>query len=726
MEHSHHHQPSTPPENPKGIADQQWYVCPMHPDVLKQGPGKCPKCGMDLVPLTKSKSQGHHHQHSNPNVQDDHSMHDKHAGHNTEDFLKRFWICLVITIPILILSHMIQDWLSIHFTFPGAEYVLLFLSTFIYAYGGWPFLKGMIGEVNGNAIGMMTLVAIAITVAYLYSTAVVFGLQGMDFYWELATLIDIMLLGHWMEMRSQMAASRALQSLVALLPSIVHVERNGSVTDISLQDLKKDDVALIKPGEKIPADGEILEGISEVNESMLTGESQPVKKQPGEKVTGGAMNGEGSLKIKITATGKESYLSKVITLVTAAQASKSKTQNLADQVAKWLTIVSISVGIITFTFWRLHDQTLAFSLERMVTVMVTACPHALGVAIPLVIAISTTLSATHGLLLRNRNAFENARKISTVIFDKTGTLTLGSHEVQQIIPLENAYSADEILLYSASVQQNSEHHIAHGMVRKAREKNITLSPVTEFSSMPGIGVSGKVNGKQVIVAGPNYFNQNQIPVPTLPTSIQPTLESLSYVIIEKKTIGVITLADAIRETSRDAIEGLRKMNIKSYLLTGDNEAVAKSVSDQLHMDGYFANVLPENKLDKIKSFQQQGEVVAMTGDGVNDAPALAQADIGIAIGSGTDVAAETADIILVRSDPMDVVGLITFAQKTYKKMQQNLAWAVGYNVIAIPLAAGLLYPHFVLSPALGAVLMSLSTVIVAVNAQLLKIGNRQS
>jgi Cu2+-exporting ATPase len=721
MEHSHHHhQPPINQEKPEESSDQPWYVCPMHPDVIQRGGGRCPKCGMDLVPMTKSKVKIHPHEKGKA----DHLSHtgfDKHAGHHTHDFLKRFWICVIATFPILMLSHMIQQWLGFHFTFPGMDYVLLLLSTFIYAYGGWPFLKGMMGEIKGKAIGMMTLVAIAITVAYLYSTAVVFGLQGMDFYWELATLIDIMLLGHWLEMRSQIAASRALQSLVELLPSTVHVERNGSVIDIPLQELKKEDIALIKPGEKIPADGDVTDGNSEVNESMLTGESKPVKKEPGQKVTGGSINGEGSLKIKILATGKESYLNKVIDMVTAAQADKSKTQNLADLVAKWLTIISITIGLITFTVWILNDQSLSFALERMVTVMVTACPHALGVAIPLVVAISTSLSATHGLLLRNRTAFENARNITTVIFDKTGTLTLGSHEVQQIISLDDAWSPDEILTYAAAVQQHSEHHIAHGITRKAKDNKVSIPPVSEFTSMPGIGVSGNVNGKAVNVVGPNYFNQKQIQLPTLPSTIQHEWESVSYVLINEKPIGVITLADAIRETSGNAIKALRKMNIKSYLLTGDNEAVAKSVAEKLQMDGYFANVLPENKLDKIKSFQQQGEIVAMTGDGVNDAPALAQADVGIAIGSGTDVAAETADIILVRSDPMDVVGMIAFAKATYRKMRQNIFWAVGYNVIAIPLAAGILFPRFVLSPALGAVLMSLSTVIVAINAQLLRV-----
>jgi Cu2+-exporting ATPase len=542
----------------------------------------------------------------------------------------------------------------------------------------------------------------------------------MDFFWELATLIDIMLLGHWLEMRSEMAASKALESLVALLPSTVHVERNGELVDISLKELHNGDMAFIKPGEKIPADGIVVEGNSYVNESMLTGESVPVKKQKADKLIGGSINGDGALKVQITATGNDNYLNKVIQLVTSAQASKSKTQNLADRVAKWLTIISITIGAATFIYWFSRENDLAFGLERMVTVMVTACPHALGVAIPLVIAISTTLSATHGLLIRNRTAFEKARNLNIIVFDKTGTLTKGSHEVQQIISLDQQYSEDELLQYAASVQQASEHHIAHGLIKKAKEKGLSLWPVTDFSYIQGVGVKGIVNNKTVVSAGPNYFRQNKHNIPPTPSSIDASVETISYLLVDEKPVGIFTLADAIRESSANAIAQLRKMNIQSYLLTGDNEHIARSVSVKLRMDGYFANVLPHEKQEKLKSFQANGKLVGMTGDGVNDAPALAQADVGIAIGSGTDVAGETADVILVNSDPEDVVEMISFSKATYRKMIQNLAWAVGYNVIAIPLAAGILYPAFVLSPAAGAVLMSLSTVIVAINAQTLK------
>jgi P-type Cu2+ transporter len=653
---------------------------------------------------------------------DQHSLHDKHAGHHTANFLKRFWICLALTVPILFLSHMIQQWLGVDWRFPGDLYILLVLSSIIYFYGGWPFLDGMVRELKAKAPGMMTLVAVAISVAYLYSVAVVFGLEGMDFFWELSTLIDIMLLGHWLEMKSQTAASRALESLVALMPSIVHVEKNGGVIDISLQDLKKNDIAIIKPGEKMPADGIIIDGSSSINESMLTGESVPVKKGKDEKVIGGSINGDGSIKIMVTGTGTESYLSKVIGMVRSAQDAKSGTQNLADRVAKWLTIVSITVGVVTLIVWLTAGKELSFALERMVTVMVTSCPHALGVAIPLVVAISTTVSATHGLLIRNRTAFENARKLTTIIFDKTGTLTAGSHEVQKIISLSDQYEADAILQFAASIQQHSEHHIAAGIMRALKDKKLELWKSNDFNYTQGVGVSGNVNGNKVIAAGPNYFNLHKLGMPSIPSEIDQEVETVTFVIINDQPAGVITMADSIRASSAEAVRKLKTMNIKSFLLTGDNEKVAAAVAKKLGMDGYLANVLPHQKQEKIKEFQDKGEIVAMTGDGVNDAPALAQADVGIAVGSGTDVAAETADVILVNSDPLDVVNMIAFGRATYRKMIENLLWAGGYNIIAIPLAAGVLYKSgFLLSPAMGAVLMSLSTIIVAINAQMLRL-----
>ena len=703
----------------------------MHPQILKDEPGKCPLCGMNLIPLggtarPEKDEHSHHHQNHDHHSESDSSAagFDKHAGHHTPDFLKRFWITLVLSVPVLLLSHMIQQWLGFTIAFQGDKYVLLVLGSIIYFYGGMPFFKGFLGEVKAGAIGMMTLVALAITVAYVYSVAVVFGLPGMDFFWELATPIVIMLLGHWLEMRSQMAASKALQSLVELLPNDVTVEHNGSPVKIKLEQLKNGDTVIIRPGEKVAADGLIVEGSSYLNESMLTGESVPVRKESGGKVIAGSINGDGALKIKATGVGKDSYLNKVINLVQDAQAAKSNTQNLADKVAKWLTIVAIVVGVGTFAYWYITMGDLAFALERMVTVMVTACPHALGVAIPLVVAISTTLSATNGLLIRNRTAFETTRKLSTIIFDKTGTLTKGSHTVQKIIPLTEHYSENDLLQYAAAVQQNSEHHIAKGIMQTLSEKKLELWKSDNFRYMQGIGVTGIVNGKSVVAAGPNYFVQNNKQVPAIPEEINQDAETVNFILIDDVPVGIVSLADTIREGAKEAIDQLRSMNIKSFLLTGDNEKVAAAVSKQLGMDGYLANVLPHHKQEKVKEFQDKGEIVAMTGDGVNDAPALAAADVGIAVGSGTDVAAETADIILVNSDPRDVVKMIDFGKKTYSKMIQNLVWAVGYNVVAIPLAAGVLYPTYVLSPAMGAVLMSVSTIVVALNASLLKIDQK--
>ncbi len=692
------------------------YTCPMHQQVLQDEPGKCPLCGMDLVPVGTNIDHNHdydaHHE-------------DGHGAHHKDDFLKRFWISIVVTIPILLLSEMVQNWVGFHFTFKGDKYVLFGLSTFIFIYGGMPFLKGIVGEIKAKAIGMMTLVAIAISVAYLYSSAVVFGLEGMDFFWELATLIDIMLLGHWLEMRSQTAAYKALRSLVALLPKDVTAIRDGEQVSIPLSELKSSESVLIRPGEKIPADGVVIDGQSYVNESMLTGESLPVQKQKGQKVIAGTINGDGALTVKATGIGQDSYLNKVINLVQDAQTNKSKTQNLADKVAKWLTFIAIAAGIITFIVWFIDSSDLAFALERTVTVMVTACPHALGVAIPLVVAISTTQSATSGLLIRNRTAFETTRNLNTVIFDKTGTLTKGSHEVQAVISLTDVYSATEIIQYTAALQQNSEHHIAKGVMRKLQNEKLDLWKVSDFEYMKGMGVKGIVNGKEVVAAGPNYFKENKLAVPEIPEEINQDVETVNFVLIDGQAAGIISLADSIREGSKEAIAALKAMNIRSFLLTGDNEKIAASVAKQLNMDGYLANVLPHEKQEKIKEFQEKGQIVAMTGDGVNDAPALAQADVGIAVGSGTDVAADTADIVLVDSDPRDVSLLIDFGKKTYRKMTQNLIWAVGYNVLAIPLAAGILYPKFILSPAVGAILMSASTIIVAFNATLLKLNKNK-
>lgn len=667
----------------------------------------------------ESKNGKHHNMdHSKHNGHD----HSAHHGHMIEDFRKRFWISLVVTVPILILSPMIQHFLGIKevISFKGEAYLLFVLSSFIFFYGGYPFLKGLIDELKKKQPGMMTLIALAISVAYFYSSAVVFGVTGEVFYWELATLIDIMLLGHWIEMKSVMGASKALEELAKLMPDEAHkINEDGNVTEVKVSNLQHKDKLLIKPGEKIPADGKIYEGKSSINEAMMTGESKPVTKSEGDEVIGGSINGEGSLKIVVEKTGDETFLSQVVKLVREAQESKSHTQNLANKAAFWLTIIAISAGAITMFVWLVFTgESFNFALSRTVTVMVITCPHALGLAIPLVVAVSTALSAKSGLLIRNRTAFEQARKIQAIIFDKTGTLTKGEFGVTEIISF-NGMDEKEILKYAAAVESESEHPIAQGIVRSSNDKY----QLKDFNSIPGKGAEGKVNGKDVKIVSPGYLEENKIEIKQkeMFDKLSAQGKTVVFVLIEDKLEGAIALADIIREESKEAIKQLKEMGIKPMMLTGDNKQVAKWVADELELDDYFAEVLPDKKSEKIKEVQKRGMVVAMTGDGVNDAPALAQADVGIAIGAGTDVAIETADIILVRSNPKDVVSLIKFAKATYNKMVQNLIWATGYNVIAIPLAAGVLFSYgIVLSPAIGAVLMSISTIVVAINAKLLR------
>lgn len=648
-------------------------------------------------------------------------QHQNHHKHMIEDFKKRFFISTVLTIPVLILSPLIQDFLTFlqPLSFQGDKYILYILSSVIFFYGGWPFLTGLISELKKKTPGMMTLIAVAITVAYAYSTAVTFGLEGKFFFWELATLIDIMLVGHWIEMRSVMQSSRALEELAKLMPTQAHlIEKDGSIKDIPLEEIKKGDTVLVKPGEKIPADGIILSGFSSVNESMLTGESKPVEKKEGSIVIGGSINGEGSLKIEIQKTGEESFLSQVIELVREAQESKSKTQDLANKAALYLTIIAISGGLITFIVWLLLGKDLAFALERTVTVMVITCPHALGLAVPLVVAVSSTISAQKGILIRNRVAFEKAKDIQAIIFDKTGTLTKGDFGVTDVISLNKQINEKELLKYAASLETNSEHPIARGVTQESK----TTFPVKEFNSMPGKGVEGIINGKRVKVVSQNYLNENRIQYSNKRIdSLIDQGKTVIFVLIENKLQGAIALADQIRPESKEAIYQLKSMGIKCIMLTGDNRKVAQWVSKELDLDSYFAEVLPHQKAEKIKEVQKDGLIVAMVGDGVNDAPSLAQSDVGIAIGAGTDVAVEAADITLVRNNPLDILSIISLSQKTYRKMVQNLIWATGYNAIAIPIAAGALYSFgILLSPAVGAILMSLSTVIVAINARLLR------
>ena len=644
--------------------------------------------------------------------------HDHHAM-MIADFRKRFWIALALTIPVLALSPMIQEFLRLSFSFTGSLYLLFALSSVVYFHGGWPFLKGAIKELRAASPGMMTLIAVAITVAYAYSSAVVFGLEGKLFFWELVTLIDIMLLGHWIEMRSVLGASKSLQMLVSLMPAEAHVIEDRQVRDIPLAELKRGARILVRPGEKIPADGMIEKGESNVNESMLTGESVPVKKGKGQQVIGGAINGNGALEVIVEHTGKDSYLNKVITLVEEAQKTKSKTQHLADRAAKWLTYIALFAGFATLATWMMIGKEFVFALERMVTVMVISCPHALGLAIPLVVAISTAISAQNGLLIRNRTAFENSRKITAIVFDKTGTLTTGEFGVTRIAPVPGGMDKMELLRLAAALEQNSEHPIAGGIMERAKKDGVQVPAVEKFQAITGKGVQAIVEGREVAVVSPGYLKENNIALPA--ESSTGAAETVVHVIVDGELAGSIALADAIRESSAKAIKEFRGQGIKTYMATGDNAKVGKAVSDALGLDGFHAEVLPHQKVELIKELQSKGEFVAMTGDGVNDAPALAQADVGIAVGSGTDIAAETADIILVKSDPRDILGLILFGKATYRKMIQNLVWATGYNAIAIPLAAGVLYSFdFLLSPAVGAVFMTLSTVVVAINAQLLK------
>jgi len=683
------------------------YKCPKCGMEFKK-PGKCSMDGATLVKVEEDGSSSH------PHKKHDHSEHHKHM---VKDFKKRFVVSIIVTIPILILSPLVQKFLGFTLTFTGDKYVLWILSSFIFFYGGWPFLKGIFEELKKKQPGMMTLIALAIFVAYVYSSAVTFGLEGKFFFWELATLIDIMLLGHWLEMKSVLGASKALEKLAQLLPDKAHLKEGDNIKDVKISELKKGDIILVKAGEKIPADGVISKGSSYLDESMLTGESKPVQKKEDDEVIGGSINGDRIIEVRVEGTGEESYLNKIINLVKDAQASKSKTQRLADVAAKWLTIIAVTTGVGTFAYWIIYGPDLAFAIERMATVMVIACPHALGLAIPLVSAVSTSLSAKNGLLIRNRTAFENSRKITTIVFDKTGTLTEGKFGVSSVSVFDKTYDEKKIIKIAASLEKSSEHPIAKGIIAKAKELKLNDLNVSDFEVLKGEGIKGKIDNKIIKLVSEKYIKKDNIKVPAINKS-----GTLVFVLVDGHPVGLIILSDKIREESYDAINQLQSSGIKCWMLTGDNKKIAESVSKELKLNGYFAEVLPHEKQEKIKELQNKGEFVAMTGDGINDAPALAQADVGIAIGSGTDVAAETADIILVNSNPKDVTSLILFGKATYNKMVQNLFWATGYNVVAIPLAAGVLYGiGIVISPAIGAALMSLSTIIVAINAKFLKV-----
>jgi len=676
----------------------------------------------------QDSSQSDHdndHQNHGGNHQDhDHS---DHHAHMVADFRRRFWVSMILGVPIVLLSPMIQQFMGVagQWDFTGDAYIQFGFSTIVFFYGGWPFLKGLVDELTQKNPGMMTLIGLAIMVAYTYSTAVVFGLAGKVFFWELATLIIIMLLGHWMEMRSVMGASGALEELVKLMPSTaLRITKNGNTEEVKVSQLEKGDRVAVKPGEKIPTDGVIADGRTRIDESMVTGESRQVEKTTGDEVIGGSINGDSAITVEIQKTGDDTYLSQVVDMVKKAQESKSKAQNTADRAAFWLTIIALTAGGITLGAWLFAGREFVFSLERMVTVMVITCPHALGLAVPLVVAVSTAMAAKKGLLIRDRTAFERAKNLDVVVFDKTGTLTRGEFGVSDILGF-GSLSEEEILTLAAGLESRSEHAIAKGIVAAATDRSIDIPDPENFEAIPGKGAKAQVTGKNIKVVSPGFLNEHDIAVAD---SHQDKLDHLAdegktlvYLLKDDQVEAALALEDMIRESAKKAVSGLQEMGLKVMMLTGDSAAVAKTVADQLNLDDTMAEILPDEKSDQIKKIRRTNQHVAMVGDGVNDAPALAEADVGIAIGAGTDVAMEAADIVLVHSDPRDVTAVITLSRATYRKMVQNLWWAAGYNAIAIPLAAGVLYPlyHFLLPPAAGAVVMSLSTVIVAVNAKLL-------
>lgn len=650
-----------------------------------------------------------------------HAGHGKHAGHTPEIFKRRFFICLVLTLPILYFSPQLQTWLNYQaITFPGSEWINPILGIIIYFYGGWVFLKGAWNELHSK-IGMMTLIALAITVAFVYSLAVSFGLQGKPFYWELATLVDIMLLGHWVEMASVQGASRALENLAQLVPSTAHRLINGRVEDVPVNEIQAEDVILIRPGEQVPNDGIVIEGNTNINESFLTGESRPVSKHEGDEVIAGSVNGEGSVKVEVSRIGGDTTISQIMRLVEEAQGSRSRYQALADKTAYWLTIVAITVGSITFFVW-LGLSDLVFAVNRTVTVLVITCPHALGLAIPLVIANSTALAAKNGILVRNRDSLERAKDIKNMAFDKTGTLTEGKFGVQRMYT--EGLHDNEALAIAAALETSSEHPLAKAVVEAAERRELNLPQMTNFNTVTGHGVEGKVNGKKYRIGRPEWVEEDNL---TFPSSLRQGLQTVNergespvVLMTEESAVAVISMADQVRERARETVNQLQAKGIQVVMITGDAEAVAQAVADDLGIKRYYARVLPEDKVSIIKQLKQEGPT-AFVGDGINDAAALLEANMGIAIGAGTNVAIESADLVLIEDDPLDAVKALNLAQKTYSKMIQNLFWATGYNVIAIPLAAGVLYAWgFLLSPAIGALLMSLSTVIVAINAVMLR------
>lgn len=675
-------------------------------------PGLCPECGMQLIPAKTSKN-GH-----------DAASFDKHEGHHTNIFRKKFWVSFVLSIPLVLYSDVVPA--VLHWsppTFPGLLAFQSVLASVVFFYGGWVFIASAWRELRARLPGMMTLIAIAITTAYAWSVYAVLAARGDTLFWELATLITIMLLGHWLEMRAVSGAQSALKELSKLLPDTAEVIRGDRTEIVPLSELREGDLILAKPGGKIAADGEVVEGESSVGESLATGESKPVAKHKGDAVIAGTANGDGALKIKVTKIGEHTFLAGVMRLVAEAQSSKSRLQVLSDRAAFYLTLVAVGAGVVTVVAWIAAGGGTAFAIERLVAVLVIACPHALGLAVPLVASISTTKAARNGFLVKQRLALEAARNIDIVLFDKTGTLTRGEYGVIKVWPVGAGGAKDEreIVRLAASVDAYSEHPIAKAIVAYARANNIPIADAQGFTRLSGRGSEARVEGATITVGGAGIVESKQISLPPEVAAEHKKGKTLIYVLRDDNLVGVLVLADVIRDESREAVKALNNMGVRVAMITGDAEDVAAWVAGELGITEYFARVLPDQKSEKVKLLQAKGERVAMVGDGINDAPALTQADLGIAIGAGTNVAIESAGIILVKNDPRDIPKIVTLSRLTYAKMVQNLFWAAGYNVVAIPLAAGVLASRgILLSPALGAVFMSLSTIIVAVNAMLLR------
>ena len=693
-------------EKNKSREKSMLYTCPMDPEIVRHEPGECPKCGMKLEPKKANN---------------EHEDHDGHKGME-QDFKRRFLIALPLTAIILSLSPQIQKWAGYSIDFPGINIIIFLIASVMVFYNGWPFYVMAKGEIKTRAYGMMTLVSLAVLSGYIFSVAATFLFEGENLYWEISTLVLAFLFGHWIEMRAVRGATGALSELAKLIPPKANLLRGKEVITVGTEELEKGNKILVRPGEKVPIDGMVVDGESSVNESMITGESRPIAKKKGSEVIGGTINNDGSLTIEVTKTGDETAVSQMMELVRSAQESKPPVQKLADRAAKYLTFIAIAVGLATLIFWLfINPQGAVFASTLAITVIVIACPHALGLAIPIVTTITTSIAAKNGILIKDMKGMEIARKIDYVVFDKTGTLTEGKFGVSKIVKLSSE-SEDEILALASAVEISSQHSIAQGIVQEAKKRNLSMQSANNFTSFPGKGAKGIVDGSEILIGNKILLNEDGIGLEKLNEKISiDEIATSIYVSKDKELIGIILLEDIIREESREAIKSLKKMGVKTAMLTGDNDKIAKSVANKLGIDTFFAEVLPEEKVSKIKELQEKGNIVAMVGDGVNDAPSLAQSHVGIAIGAGTDVAVESAEIVLVKNDPRDVVKAIKLSQKTNSKMKQNLVWAAGYNLIAMPMAAGVLFPiGILLRPEWSALIMSASSVIVVSNALLLR------